>query len=1313
MLNTAENIAGVEENNSFKDIILSTTLGEIRTFLDEVANGTSNYKSLHSLTEQIEHQYHGRFLIELIQNAHDALQDTKEKKQRIKICIVDDGEPFGSLYVANDGAPFSPSNFKSLTKLGQSNKDPQESIGNKGIGFRSVLELCNSPEIFSREASASSSFDGFCFRFSPEIKKVFRQSLEELLQGDREVSCPLDENISLVEWGESKFESFLRNCNAQPKDWLYEELDLLSPYLLPIPIDSQDAPTYVSYLEEEGFASVVRLPFLDEESRLKAEEKTEQLDIESIIFLDKLSSLTIEVDNYSKTITRSVDSIQGDQEQGKILTLRVETEDGNGEPKKYWLWERLLGGETDPEGREKIREAIKKSNLPGKWIELTKAKLSLAVKKSSVPGTGLLNIYLPTEIESGSGAHFSAPFYGDMSRTYIDFSKPYNVLLLKSLAEKASDVVFNSLADKGEDEASAIFDIISPDKSEEGRRWWSALESVWDEQEVKISEEKISLTDGGWDYFNRASILRVPGNPEVLDNELLRKSAQYPAYIENLSTMKDKVINVYNQVNITPFALDEQIADSLEKSAEILHSSAHLVDWDGFWHDVEDILDGKASILRGKKVLLGTDGQLHAVTDNSAVFFRPMKLGTDDEVESEEAIDDIPENLRQYIAFLHESITTHTSGEKGGHNLTRIHKFLSSVLVKGFGTEEILKNVLIPAVPDLPAPLETPEGALCQDILHWGLKLLLSLITREKGERLTKLLSPLPVPCNGGWYRMDESTFGPGWEDKVPDSVGSELLKFLDSVNTHDCKVHREKLLLPPESYHWKGLTDTAIPLLEDAGVSKGLQPRIIKTNSWASNFTISGYRSVEIPEKSPPVLWESCWQDYRNYVSTELAPKYSGNFEYEVGDMYTFPGLDLYDYFDDELRFAFMRLVFASFPSQKLNGDWEHLILSKVLGEKHTYTVKSPIKFFLEEESWLITTQDNSNTFFAPKARWLIPSSVFATRLHHYQHLKPVPVSLLELIERKHSIQELLISLGMPLFDLETHTSDNRLLRDLAEALTNPDIDIASKDVFLGMVRNAWSQFYPEDGDSLPDFLIVHGSAKSLEVVSPSEEEPVFLPDATEERHEGLELYGKPILAIEAKDAKRLQSHFIDYFGDAIQLASELEIKPIIDGALWDEQPAPILASTELEWLPPVVLAVFAYAGQQNRGTGTKTFSKAIDRLRDARFQLVSSLEIGLWNKYDQVAKISIDAFWHSPENLLFGVDDALTKVSVLSDALATAIDRADLPVYLKVVLGHLSNVNQPPDLNDIFAALKEVGISQDRYIDVLQRWLGSLSWT
>ena len=53
--------------------VTELTGAKVRIFLSEIAEGVSNYRSMHSLTQQVEHQYHGRFLIELVQNAHDGV----------------------------------------------------------------------------------------------------------------------------------------------------------------------------------------------------------------------------------------------------------------------------------------------------------------------------------------------------------------------------------------------------------------------------------------------------------------------------------------------------------------------------------------------------------------------------------------------------------------------------------------------------------------------------------------------------------------------------------------------------------------------------------------------------------------------------------------------------------------------------------------------------------------------------------------------------------------------------------------------------------------------------------------------------------------------------------------------------------------------------------------------------------------------------------------------------------------------------------------------------------------------------------------
>ncbi|RDH87669.1 MAG: hypothetical protein DIZ78_03685 [endosymbiont of Escarpia spicata] len=202
--------------------VIDKTMGEIRTFLDEITNGTSQYRSLHNLTEQVEHQYEGRFLIELVQNAHDALFEpgTVDKEQRIEIVLVANEHPHGALYIANDGLPFTPSNFKALSNLGQSDKDPQKSIGNKGIGFRSVLEVSKAPEIYSRKQKDSSGFDGYCFRFNPDVIQTLEDPIQQIIGGNNHVISPLDFEEPLLRWDASRYEYFRQRCHDLEDDWL-------------------------------------------------------------------------------------------------------------------------------------------------------------------------------------------------------------------------------------------------------------------------------------------------------------------------------------------------------------------------------------------------------------------------------------------------------------------------------------------------------------------------------------------------------------------------------------------------------------------------------------------------------------------------------------------------------------------------------------------------------------------------------------------------------------------------------------------------------------------------------------------------------------------------------------------------------------------------------------------------------------------------------------------------------------------------------------------------------------------------------------
>ena len=130
-------------------------------YLDEI------YQSVRSLSANIAADYRDRFLIELIQNAYDA-HSVGTQDGRIEIVLDKREGEYGTLFVANSGTPFCEDNVKSLCDIGLSKKPLGESIGNKGLGFRSVLQITDTPRIYSQCPAVpdKNRFSGFCFRFA-------------------------------------------------------------------------------------------------------------------------------------------------------------------------------------------------------------------------------------------------------------------------------------------------------------------------------------------------------------------------------------------------------------------------------------------------------------------------------------------------------------------------------------------------------------------------------------------------------------------------------------------------------------------------------------------------------------------------------------------------------------------------------------------------------------------------------------------------------------------------------------------------------------------------------------------------------------------------------------------------------------------------------------------------------------------------------------------------------------------------------------------------------------------------------------------
>jgi hypothetical protein len=1294
--------------------VLDATGAKVRTFLYGLAEGTTDYRSLHNLTEQVEHQYHGRFLVELIQNAHDQLPEatTAERRPaRIEVALTDEG-PHGTLYVANDGKPFSRSNFDSLSNLGQSDKDPQASIGHKGIGFRSVLEITESPEIYSRHSLDSAGFDGFCFAFSPAVIRQLYEPIAALVNGNDDAAFPFGA-APLVDW-DAKMRHKLRfsvqrraeQNGLTVSQWLQAEMKYLSAYTLPFPLMDRATTVRTREFERHGFSTVIRFPLKSAAARASVVERLTALQPRDLLFLPRLSCLTLDSGDGRRQLTRRQQARVDSVHRGYELTIEG---GGGAEPDRFLVWERVLALTSAP---EPVQASI--AQLPGKWPLLRHATVSIAVPTVVVPEPGTFSIFLPTPLETGLATHVNAPFFGDMSRTHIDFGDAesgagspaavYNGHLLGQAAELAVAVISEELAGQSVEAACAIVDLLAPcgQSTPAIERWRRLIVDAAQARELSVNAANWLLSDHGWTSLQETSLLPDIGTPSVLTEALIREHATFAIYARELASRRDAIESLSNAHDIDAEPPEDDRANTVEQIALALHSQASA-DWNGFWTDASAFLDEDLSPLEGKRVLLGSDGELHASGDDSTVFFIPRQgAGEDEELENPGDVREIPPALRRYVAFLSDRVQVYE--EKGGRlQQTPTRKRLQdSRLVSRFRREDILNDVLLARTPTLPVAMHAAEAGLCQDILLWGLRLMADLVHRGKGERLLQLLGRLPAPCHGGWIPLAQSSFGPGW----PGTNGDAVAAYLRRINTPEARTARDRLLLPPDHQCWGREGVLYLDLLRLVGVFDGLRLLPIPSNAWVSQF--EAYRAdFQLPAGVPPGWSTDDWRAYREVTHNAVTPAYNRG-RYEVQRLNVVPGLDQYASFDEDTRLAFMDVVFRSAADWPLG--WWALTVDRVGGYANTLTLPSPLAWKLRQCAWIGVESDDGIDWGRPADRWHVPAHDLAGgRTWQFLHLRPLPARLADLMDREPRLAAAMQRLDMPHFDPETKSPSSRLLEALADATSGKEI--RNWDIFLGQVRAAWSGFEPTGAGDFPRRLLIHGDSAQLSLHTPDSDHPVYLPDSAKSFVAALRRFQLPVIAIEPADAKRLAEPFTNAFPGAVVRASSLQPIPRVNGTAWTE-PAPdrLQDQEQFEWLAPLVLTLAAFFGPQAQGASTEAFRRHLKSLREARVAIAETIETTLLDGDRQVARpMAVAALWHSETRTLLVKDPSTNEAAALSEALASLLDRGeDLEVAIKLVLGI---IGWDPTEVTITLALEQLKLEHAHYRLVREHWRGDLS--
>jgi len=379
--------------------------------------------------------YRGRALYELLQNADDA------GAQKAVYVLSREGLAF-----AHDGQWFTIDNFRSLAD-GWSDKDPNEYIGHKGLGFRSVLDITPAPHLMKVQVG---QFFGVKFTWElnnghiqetlnrqPELRSHYQAWTKH-----GQLCCPVMGIPGLAKKTALRaasgiFDALTRDAYGDAFTtmfWFPAEDPDISPAVLselsPIPItaDEHGRSCLHDFIADE--VSML-LPFLASISQVKVYEDDRYIALAQIppeTPKHKEGHITVVTEAGGQQYSRSFFRMNFDKDIPPQIRTLPDT------PK-----------------------AVKRMN---------RARLSLLLHldggKPVHNAESFFHVYFPTEEPTGMGFVVHGDFYVKPDRTRL-MKGGYNEWLLKCAASAAANEFLTSLLEQYR--ASSVFEALSPTES--------------------------------------------------------------------------------------------------------------------------------------------------------------------------------------------------------------------------------------------------------------------------------------------------------------------------------------------------------------------------------------------------------------------------------------------------------------------------------------------------------------------------------------------------------------------------------------------------------------------------------------------------------------------------------------------------------------------------------------------------------------------------------------------------------------------------------------------------------------------------------
>ena len=828
----------------------------VGAILGIVRAGGTEHREVASMAAQVGADYHGRFIVELLQNASDQATDAGLRESCVTIIRTAEFVAF-----ANEGTEFEEKGLRSITSLGLSTKSPQDAIGNKGLGFKSVFQVSESPEIYSSPSSTESFADaqGLMFKLSltpfadPCLEEAVRTMVAERLAETASVDVPLtvDEAMS--------------------------EMKAAAPFKFPLPLSMRELSTRLAELPERPIGqTLVVLPIRQTQKNIKTVGLAiDELFVEAgaaILFLPSVS--TIKIIDQTRAFTRTIrrQSVPAEEQIdgfGQVSTVVTSVREGGAVNKRSWrLIERRMGTPDVVSAEQAAREAecinTEARKLRGtNWDTVQSSPIGVAVPLqmqvaaggSLLLGTrGRVCIGLPTKDPTGTPAWVNAHFHGTISRTGIDLSdNSYNALLFAEAVRLhralITDLKLNADVHIRRTATLAF------------ERGNGPLADVLYASDGQAKGEVILSVDGKTFQTPSNTVLPEPADVDALllmvpqTRDLEGFGLKLPD-VELTRPLIESLIG--GKPDSAKFAA--LLLDRSRKKVSVMEYAAQERRGDGprFWEMFLSWVVGRFSQDQLSDQRLLPVGKEAVAKSSERVFLPPAPRRVAEALVNDDGeIAEIPNDLAESLKFLDDTAVAVRKADM--RSLTELASNLAPDTGRGLVRSPRLDHLINDAVGPLMQELKADEASkqngirLLRQAIQW-----LWALSETGRERLTKDALRVPVLGAGGswtWVPPSITYFGRGWLGDPTDSL-------LQESYGHE----PERLFLPWEQFSRDfGVAgddrDAWIGALELLGVSRS--PKLIRPRgrrvapmvSWSNSELIINDATCPV-SKAEPFWW-------------------------------------------------------------------------------------------------------------------------------------------------------------------------------------------------------------------------------------------------------------------------------------------------------------------------------------------------------------------------------------------------------------------------------------------------------------------------